>query len=129
MMKIGETLLNIYNTCMCRLRVAHAYVNAIENNMHRYKDGKYAIESMVVGSTLYRLATYCSRDTQVINIMAHENNEYPPFVKQEHFEGLEDTKIFTIYIPMEKYKKYTYFQKMNCIGKLYQMILHKEIKE
>ena len=38
-MKIGETLLNIYNTCMCRLRVAHAYVNAIENNMHRYKDG------------------------------------------------------------------------------------------
>lgn len=122
-MKIGEKIINTYNTYMSRIKVAHVYVKAIEDNISNYKDVNCSFESMAVNSPLYKLVSFGSKDTHIINIMGHENNDYPPFVRKEEFDNI-DTDIFTIYIPMEKYIRYTYFQKLNCVGKLFQMILH-----
>lgn len=125
-MKLREFLLNAYNTYMCRVKVAHTYVKAIEENMNNYRNENCSIETMAVNTTLYRMVSFGSKDTHIINIMAHGNNDYPPFIRKEDFGNI-GTDIFTIYIPMGKYSKYTYFQKINCMGKLYKMILHKVI--
>ena len=122
-MKIIDFLMNGYTKYMSRVKIARTYVKAIENNMCNYKNEDHIIESMSVGSPLYRIVSFGSRDSHIINIMGHENNDYPPFVKKEDFMNV-DIDIFTIYIPIDKYTKYTYFQKINCMGKLYQMLLH-----
>lgn len=126
-MKIKDFITNIYEIYNCRFKVAIAYVNVIEKTRINYKN-----ESKAFGSlgehTLYRLLSFGSKDTSIINIMGHENNDYNPFAKKEDFKNLE-TDIYTMFIPMERYNNYTYLQKIKCIGELYETIFHEAIKK